>query len=44
VERRSTVGLVVFAPKKHPVVEAYAGPPVRFVRRNGRLVEAGPTR
>jgi hypothetical protein len=42
VERQATVRLVVFAPKPHSVIEVYAGPPVRFARRDGRLVEVGP--
>jgi hypothetical protein len=41
VERRATVRLVVFAPALHPVIEVYAGPPVRFAREGGRLVEVG---
>lgn len=39
VERRATVRLVVFAPNAHAVIQGYAGPPIRFTRESGRLVE-----
>jgi hypothetical protein len=41
-ERRFTVRVVVFAPKPRPVIPLYQGPPVRFGRRGGSLVELGP--
>jgi hypothetical protein len=39
VEREATVRLVVFAPVPKPAGENYAGPPVRYLREGGKLVE-----